>query len=124
MSRGPWLRRRLTLIAEAGKLFASSLDLDLVLDLVVTKTAQVLGQVTFAPAGGWPVGGGVCGWRCGSCWCVPGLAGMMVRCAGAGRHGGTSLTRSTAGKHFTEATLLTRVRRAIDNGIPAQGDAA
>lgn len=33
-------RRRLTMIAEAGKLFGSSLDLDVVLDLVVTKTAQ------------------------------------------------------------------------------------
>jgi hypothetical protein len=37
-------RRRLTLIAEAGKLFGSSLDLDVVLDLVVTKTAQALGD--------------------------------------------------------------------------------
>ncbi len=35
-------RRRLTMIAEAGKLFGSSLDLDVVLDLVVTKTAQAL----------------------------------------------------------------------------------
>jgi signal transduction histidine kinase len=37
-------RRRLTMIAEAGKLFGSSLDLDVVLDLVVTKTAQALGD--------------------------------------------------------------------------------
>ncbi len=37
-------RRRLTMIAEAGKLFGSSLDLDMVLDLVVTKTAQALGD--------------------------------------------------------------------------------
>jgi signal transduction histidine kinase/CheY-like chemotaxis protein len=36
--------RRLTRIAEAGKLFGSSLDLDVVLDLVVTKTAQALGD--------------------------------------------------------------------------------
>jgi hypothetical protein len=36
--------RRLTMIAEAGKLFGSSLDLDVVLDLVVTKTAQALGD--------------------------------------------------------------------------------
>ncbi len=34
--------RQLTMIAEAGKLFGSSLDLDVVLDLVVTKTAQAL----------------------------------------------------------------------------------
>ena len=32
------------MIAEAGKLFGSSLDLDVVLDLVVTKTAQALGD--------------------------------------------------------------------------------
>jgi PAS domain S-box-containing protein len=37
-------RRRLTLIAEAGKLFGSSLDLDVVLDLVATKTAEALGD--------------------------------------------------------------------------------
>jgi signal transduction histidine kinase len=37
-------RRRLTMITEAGKLFGSSLDLDVVLDLVVTKTAQALGD--------------------------------------------------------------------------------
>jgi PAS domain S-box-containing protein len=37
-------RRRLTMIAEAGKLFGSSLDLDVVLDLVVTKTARALGD--------------------------------------------------------------------------------
>jgi PAS domain S-box-containing protein len=37
-------RRRLTMVAEAGKLFGSSLDLDVVLDLVVTKTAQALGD--------------------------------------------------------------------------------
>ncbi len=37
-------RRRLTMIAEAGKLFGSSLDLDVVLDLVVTRTAQALGD--------------------------------------------------------------------------------
>jgi signal transduction histidine kinase/CheY-like chemotaxis protein len=37
-------RRRLTMIAEAGKLFGSSLDLDVVLDLVATKTAQALGD--------------------------------------------------------------------------------
>jgi signal transduction histidine kinase/PAS domain-containing protein len=37
-------RRRLTMIAEAGKFFGSSLDLDVVLDLVVTKTAQALGD--------------------------------------------------------------------------------
>jgi signal transduction histidine kinase/CheY-like chemotaxis protein len=37
-------RRRLTMIAEAGKLFGSSLDLDEVLDLVVTRTAQALGD--------------------------------------------------------------------------------
>jgi len=37
-------RRRLTMIAETGKLFASSLDLDVVLDQVVTKTAQALGD--------------------------------------------------------------------------------
>ena len=37
-------RRRLTMIAEAGKLFGSSLDLDLVLDRVVAKTAQALGD--------------------------------------------------------------------------------
>jgi signal transduction histidine kinase/CheY-like chemotaxis protein len=37
-------RRRLTMIAEAGKLFGSSLDLDVVLGLVVTKTAQALGD--------------------------------------------------------------------------------
>ena len=37
-------RRRLTMIAEAGKVFGSSLDLDVVLDLVVTKTAQALGD--------------------------------------------------------------------------------
>ena len=36
--------RRLTLIAEVGKLFGSSLDLDVVLDLVVTKAAQALGD--------------------------------------------------------------------------------
>jgi signal transduction histidine kinase/ActR/RegA family two-component response regulator len=36
--------RRLMLIAEAGKLFGSSLDLDVVLDLVATKTAQALGD--------------------------------------------------------------------------------
>jgi PAS domain S-box-containing protein len=36
--------RRLTMIAEAGKLFGASLDLDVVLDLVVTKTAQALGD--------------------------------------------------------------------------------
>jgi signal transduction histidine kinase len=36
--------RRLTMIAEAGKLFGSSLDLDVVLDQVVTKTAQALGD--------------------------------------------------------------------------------
>ena len=36
--------RRLTMIAEAGKLFGSSLDLDVVLNLVVTKTAQALGD--------------------------------------------------------------------------------
>jgi signal transduction histidine kinase/ActR/RegA family two-component response regulator len=35
-------RRRLTMLAEAGKLFGSSLDLDVVLDQVVTKTAQAL----------------------------------------------------------------------------------
>jgi len=37
-------RRRLTMVAEAGKLFGSSLDLDVVLDLVVTKTAHALGD--------------------------------------------------------------------------------
>jgi signal transduction histidine kinase/CheY-like chemotaxis protein len=37
-------RRRLTMIAEAGKLFGSTLDLDVVLDLVATKTAQALGD--------------------------------------------------------------------------------
>jgi PAS domain S-box-containing protein len=37
-------RRRLTMLAEAGKLFGSSLDLDVVLDLVVTKTAEALGD--------------------------------------------------------------------------------
>jgi signal transduction histidine kinase len=37
-------RRRLTMIAEAGKLFGSSLDLDVVLELVVTKMAQALGD--------------------------------------------------------------------------------
>ena len=37
-------RRRLTMIAEAGKLFGSSLDLDVVLNQVVTKTAQALGD--------------------------------------------------------------------------------
>jgi PAS domain S-box-containing protein len=37
-------RRRLTMIAEAGKLFGSSLDLDVVLDLVATKTAEALGD--------------------------------------------------------------------------------
>jgi signal transduction histidine kinase len=37
-------RRRLTMIAEAGKLFGSSLDLDVVMDLVATKTAQALGD--------------------------------------------------------------------------------
>jgi signal transduction histidine kinase/ActR/RegA family two-component response regulator len=37
-------RRRLTMVAEAGKLFGSSLDLDVVLDLVATKTAQALGD--------------------------------------------------------------------------------
>jgi hypothetical protein len=36
--------RRLTMIAEAGKVFGSSLDLDVVLDLVATKTAQALGD--------------------------------------------------------------------------------
>jgi signal transduction histidine kinase/CheY-like chemotaxis protein len=36
--------RRLTMIAEAGKLFGSSLDLDVVLDQVVTKSAQALGD--------------------------------------------------------------------------------
>jgi PAS domain S-box-containing protein len=36
--------RRLTMIAEAGKLFGSSLDLDVVLDLVSTKMAQALGD--------------------------------------------------------------------------------
>jgi signal transduction histidine kinase/CheY-like chemotaxis protein/PAS domain-containing protein len=36
--------RRLTMIAEAGQLFGSSLDLDVVLDLVATKTAQALGD--------------------------------------------------------------------------------
>jgi signal transduction histidine kinase/ActR/RegA family two-component response regulator len=37
-------RRRLTMIGEAGKLFGSSLDLDVVLDLVAKKTAQALGD--------------------------------------------------------------------------------
>jgi signal transduction histidine kinase/CheY-like chemotaxis protein len=37
-------RRRLTMISEAGQLFGSSLDLDVVLDRVVTKTAQALGD--------------------------------------------------------------------------------
>ncbi|MET1071563.1 MAG: ATP-binding protein, partial [Umezawaea sp.] len=37
-------RRRLALIAEAGKQFGSSLDLDVVLDLVATKVAQALGD--------------------------------------------------------------------------------
>jgi signal transduction histidine kinase/CheY-like chemotaxis protein len=37
-------RRRLTMIAEAGKVFGSSLDLDVVLDQVATKTAQALGD--------------------------------------------------------------------------------
>jgi signal transduction histidine kinase/ActR/RegA family two-component response regulator len=37
-------RRRLTMIAEAGKLFGSSLDLGVVLDLVATKTAEALGD--------------------------------------------------------------------------------
>jgi signal transduction histidine kinase/CheY-like chemotaxis protein len=37
-------RRRLTMIADAGKLFGSSLDLDVVLHQVVTKTAQALGD--------------------------------------------------------------------------------
>jgi signal transduction histidine kinase/ActR/RegA family two-component response regulator len=37
-------RRRLTMIAEAGKLFGSSLDLDVVLDRVVRRTAQALGD--------------------------------------------------------------------------------
>jgi signal transduction histidine kinase/CheY-like chemotaxis protein len=37
-------RRRLTMIAEAGKLFGTSLDLDVVLDLVSTKVAQALGD--------------------------------------------------------------------------------
>jgi signal transduction histidine kinase/CheY-like chemotaxis protein len=37
-------RRRLTMIAEAGKVFGSSLDLEVVLDQVVTKTAQALGD--------------------------------------------------------------------------------
>ena len=36
--------RRLTMIAEAGKLFGSSLDLDVVLDQVATKTTQALGD--------------------------------------------------------------------------------
>jgi signal transduction histidine kinase/CheY-like chemotaxis protein len=36
--------RRLTLIAEAGKTFGSSLDLDVVLNLVATKTAQAVGD--------------------------------------------------------------------------------
>jgi signal transduction histidine kinase/ActR/RegA family two-component response regulator len=37
-------RRRLTMIAEAGKVFGSSLDLDVVLDQVAKKTAQALGD--------------------------------------------------------------------------------
>jgi signal transduction histidine kinase/CheY-like chemotaxis protein len=37
-------RRRLTMIAEAGKVFGSSLDLDVVLDQVAEKTAQALGD--------------------------------------------------------------------------------
>jgi PAS domain S-box-containing protein len=36
--------RRLTMIAEAGKVFGSSLDLDVVLDQVAKKTAQALGD--------------------------------------------------------------------------------
>jgi signal transduction histidine kinase/CheY-like chemotaxis protein len=36
--------RRLTMVAEVGKLFGSSLDLDVVLHQVVTKTAQALGD--------------------------------------------------------------------------------
>ncbi len=42
-------RRRLTMIAEAGKVFGSSLDLDVVLDLVATKTAQALGDCSPLP---------------------------------------------------------------------------
>jgi PAS domain S-box-containing protein len=37
-------RRRLMMVAEAGKVFGSSLDLDVVLDQVATKTAQALGD--------------------------------------------------------------------------------
>ncbi|MGD0705737.1 MAG: GAF domain-containing protein, partial [Trebonia sp.] len=44
LARATAEHRRLTLIAEAGKLFGSSLDLDVVLDLVVTKAAQALGD--------------------------------------------------------------------------------
>jgi signal transduction histidine kinase/ActR/RegA family two-component response regulator len=36
--------RRLTMVAEAGKVFGSSLDLDVVLDQVAKKTAQALGD--------------------------------------------------------------------------------
>ena len=37
-------RRRLMLIAEAGKLFGSTLDLEVILDRVVTQTAEALGD--------------------------------------------------------------------------------
>ena len=37
-------RRRLTMIAEAGKLFGSSLELEVILDRVVTQTAEALGD--------------------------------------------------------------------------------
>jgi signal transduction histidine kinase/PAS domain-containing protein len=37
-------RRRLMMIAEAGKLFGSSLELEVILDRVVTKTAEALGD--------------------------------------------------------------------------------
>ena len=37
-------RRRLILIAEAGKLFGSTLDLEVILDRVVTQTAEALGD--------------------------------------------------------------------------------
>jgi signal transduction histidine kinase len=44
LARAAAERRRLTMIAEAGKVFGSSLDLDVVLDQVAKKTAQALGD--------------------------------------------------------------------------------
>ncbi|HEX2744616.1 MAG TPA: PAS domain-containing protein [Streptosporangiaceae bacterium] len=144
-------RRRLTMIAEAGKLFGSSLDLDVVLDLVVTKTAQALGdccQIRLLDESGEfllltathhndalraqtfqdsvhgrpaPVMPEMLGHEVARRVHAIRPALPVLYMSGYAQpildtHGALAGQIDLLEKPFTEATLLTRVRRAIDNG--------